>query len=352
MTDLRSHMTTHGFLSEEFSPEQAQKAARTGRLLTMELELSRVCNLRCRYCYSNAGTPLADELTPEEILDAVRQAAALGARKIVILGGGEPLLYPGLLALIDDAHALSLRCEVFTNGTLIDRTVAAGLFARSVAVIVKRNSDDPAVQDDLAGVPGTFQRIQDGLHALMNAGYPDATHTLGVQTVICRANLHEIPDLWRWARNRGIVPYFETLTVQGRAREHDDLNITPAEAREVFHALSRIDRDDYGIDWVPRPPLVGSGCTRHLYSILIKSDGDLYPCVGVEIAVGNIRRNALAEIIRDDPVVRSCREIYERIKGPCRSCSLNGTCYGCRGNAFQATGDHLASDPQCWRHEE
>jgi MoaA/NifB/PqqE/SkfB family radical SAM enzyme len=37
-------------------------------------------------------------------------------------------------------------------------------------------------------------------------------------------------------------------------------------------------------------------------------------------------------------------------KGPCANCDLADGCYGCRGTAFQVTGDYLASDPLCWRN--
>ena len=36
------------------------------------------------------------------------------------------------------------------------------------------------------------------------------------------------------------------------------------------------------------------------------------------------------------------------IDAACRACGFAGECYGCRGNAYQATGDYLAADPGCW----
>ena len=40
------------------------------------------------------------------------------------------------------------------------------------------------------------------------------------------------------------------------------------------------------------------------------------------------------------------------MKGPCASCEENASCYGCRGAAYQWTGDYLASDPCCWRNSD
>jgi radical SAM protein with 4Fe4S-binding SPASM domain len=334
---------------EEFSAAEIAAAARTRRLLTLELELSRACNLRCLYCYASAGQAASGELAPEEIRAAVAQAQELGARKIVILGGGEPLCCPALRETIEFLVARGLTVELFTNGTLLDQATAEFLHRHDVQVVVKLNSRRAAVQDELAGAPGALQAIERGLAALGAAGYPDPEHALGVETVVCRQNLAEIPALWRWARQKGIEPYVETLTVQGRARAHPELLVEKRETEALFAELARIDHAEFARDWQPYPPLAGSSCRRHLYSCTVTATGEVLPCPGLDLPLGNLRRTTLAEILATHPVVRQLRNIYDEIRGPCRTCEFHGTCYGCRGNAWQLTGDYLQSDPTCWR---
>lgn len=336
----------------EFSTDEIHAAARDGRLLSLELEMTHACNLRCLYCYSGAGRPLPRELTPDDIRDVVCQAADIAVRKIVILGGGEPLVYPQLPELIEFVRRKGIAVEVFTNGTLIDAAMARRLYRNNVSVVVKRNSQSAEIQDFLAGVPGTFARIEQGLAALFEMGYPNATHGLGIQTVICRANYDELPLLWSWARARRIQPYFECMTIKGRASFHPELGVGMKDLETLFRRLSDIDRETFGIHWTPHPPLAGAACTRHLYSILVRANGDVCPCVGVDIAMGNIRRERLADIVGTHPVLKDLRSIYTTIKGPCRTCHFNGKCYGCRGNAFELTDDYLASDPCCWFNQE
>ena len=332
----------------EFSTDEIHAAAHDRRLLSLELEMTHACNLRCLYCYSGAGHPLAQELTPDEIRDVVCQAAGMGVRKIVILGGGEPFMYPGLPELVEFIHEKGLAVEVFTNGTLIDTALARRLYQNDVSVVVKRNAHSAEIQDWLAGVPGTFARIEQGLDALFQAGYPDATHGLGIQTIICRANYDELPLIWDWARARGIQPYFECMTIKGRASHHPELGVSMKDLETMFQRLSDLDRETFNLHWTPHPPRVGAACTRHLYSILVRANGDVCPCVGVEMAIGNSRRERLADIVESHSVLEDLRNIYTTIKGPCRTCHFNGKCYGCRGNAFELTGDYLASDPCCW----
>ena len=111
----------------EFTPEEIAAARARNGLLSLELELSRACNLRCIYCYASSGIAQQDEMQLGEILDVVDQAVTLGARKIIVLGGVEPMLYPHLFTVIDHILSLSVAVDLFTNGMLITPAKAKAL---------------------------------------------------------------------------------------------------------------------------------------------------------------------------------------------------------------------------------
>jgi radical SAM protein with 4Fe4S-binding SPASM domain len=333
----------------EFPPADIEAAAREHRLLSMEIEFSRRCNFRCPYCYVPREAPPSGELSREEIRDVIGQARNLGARKIIVLGG-EPSIYPHLMEMLGFITDQGLSAEMFTNGSGIDAAAARELAARQVRVVLKLNSFDPGVQDRLTGVPGSHKIIRAALEHLQEAGYPSGDHFLAVSTVICGDNLEEIPALWLWLRERGIAPYFEVITPQANAVEHPELHVTPPRLERLFREISDLDRELFGLEWDPQPPLVGNKCLRHRFSCLVTATGDVMPCVGVTIAVGNVRQRPLEAILRESQVIRDLKNHRETIKGPCRTCEKAAECYGCRGAAFQLTGDYLASDPLCWRH--
>lgn len=335
-------------LGMEFSPEEIAGARKQGGLLSLELELSRLCDLRCIYCYASSGTPLENELSLQEIFSVVDQAIDLGAKKIIVLGGGEPLLYPDLFKVLKYIKQKNVIVDLFTNGQNLDDQAAKKLFDLEVGVILKMNSRVASVQDFLAGREGAFEKINNGLKVLQQAGYPDEKHNLGVETIICRQNYDELPELWRWARKEGIVPYVEAMTMQGRASEHQELEVSPEEVRMLFDKLSKIDREEFLCSWKPHPPLVASQCARHEYSCTVSSIGEVFPCPGVNACVGNIRDNKLKEILRQSPIINDLRNIRNTIKGQCKTCDIIDNCYGCRGHAYQVTGDYLAEDPLCW----
>jgi len=333
----------------EFTEDEIHEAVANNRLLSMEIEFSRRCNFRCSYCYVPTREELENELSREEIKDVILQAKELGAGKIIILGG-EPSIYPHLCEMISFIKNEGLDIEMFTNGSGVTLELANFLAENSVRVVLKQNSQDEAIQDRLAGKSGAFQIIQQALSCLNQAGYPSDGHFLAISTIICQQNIDELPEMWQWLRNQNIEPYFEVITPQGNAKQNTWLEVPTDQLKTIFSKLAEIDKDIYGRDWEPQPPLAGNRCMRHQVSCVVTSTGNVMPCVGVTIALGNIREQPLQTIIHNSEVINNLKNFRQMIKGECRTCDKASECYGCRGAAYQLTGDYLAADPTCWRN--
>jgi radical SAM protein with 4Fe4S-binding SPASM domain len=333
----------------EFAQEEIAEAVRDGRLLSMELEFNKSCNFRCLYCYASDHSVQRDELSREEFFDLITQAKELGARKMIVLGG-EPMLYPHIMEMIRFIRGLDMDVELFTNGTNITREKARELYEAGVRVVLKMNTFDEKVQDTLSGRKGAYTQIHEAFNNLKLAGYPSANRFMGISTVVCQQNIEELPKMWEWLRDQNIAPYFEMITPQGGAKEHNMLDVDSHQVEELFKRISKIDRNKYGHHWDPKPPLIGGECLRHQFSCAVNSEGDVQPCVGVTIPIGNVRKQKLKDILKDSEVVQDLKKYTETIKGPCSECERLSECYGCRGAAFQLTGDYLASDPLCWKN--
>lgn len=343
-------MSCHSpMVGEEFTLDDIAEAVRRGGLLSMEIEFSLRCNFRCRYCYVDQNGAPAPELSAEEIRATILQAKALGARKIIVLGG-EPMIYPQVMEMLEFIRGEGLAAEMFTNGTNVTSAAARRLYELGVQVVLKTNSSNANIQNELAGFSGAYDTIQNAFRNLKAAGFPSAGHPMAVSTIICSRNLAEIPQMWQSLREQNITPYFEIITPQGNARDNADLEVEPTALRAVFETLSEIDRVRFGHVWEPQPPLVGDRCLRHQFSCLVNAYGTVMPCVGVTIPLGNVRERKLADILHDSEVVQDLRHHADHIRGPCGSCEKVAVCYGCRGAAYQLTGDYLASDPLCWRN--
>lgn len=332
-----------------FSDEEIVSASRNNQLLSMEIEFSSRCNLRCVYCYAGKNLFRENELEQEEIFDAVSQAKALGARKIIYVGAGEPLLDVKLRDIVHYVRKLGMEHVLFTNGTLINAEIARFLFDNEVVPVIKYSSMKEKLFDQLTGCYGAYASMMRGFDYLRKAGYPDKKHNLGIESIVTTYTVKEIPSIWRWARSNNILPYVECVTRKGSAIEHNDILPDKETIRCLFENLAQIDKDEFGFTWDACPPIAGFFCKRHLYSCTLNSQGFIQPCVGIDIQLGNIRTEKLSSILQNSKVMQELSQIRDTIKGPCKTCDHHENCYGCRGNAYNMTGDYLASDPTCWR---
>ena len=331
-----------------FSDDLIAKTRDLNKLLTLELELSRKCNYNCKYCYTKAGNALEQELTLDELCDVVEQARELGVRTIILIGGGEPFLYNHLRTVMEYIYNRNISMIIFTNGSMIDKETADFLYRLNVLPVLKVNGLQAKVVNWLCSNKSAYKNITNAIKCFEQAGYLEAGRKIGITTVICKQNYDQILPLWEWARDNNVIPYFERVIPQGRANGFN-LSVEREELQSIFNQLKDLDKRKYNMEWEnDYMPIAGVKCNRHFYSIYINADGQVQPCSGVDINVGNIRNQSLKDIITHSEVIQNLRHIDSTIKGKCKTCHRAFKCYGCRGNAYQMEKDYLAADPMCW----
>lgn len=95
---------------------------------TIRVKLLEACQLRCNFCH-HEGNALARSMRLGEVLEAVARIRAHLPLEKVHLTGGEPTLYPELLALVDALSAHQFRVALTTHGGFGDE-MANGLVQR------------------------------------------------------------------------------------------------------------------------------------------------------------------------------------------------------------------------------
>ncbi|MFP8962617.1 GTP 3',8-cyclase MoaA [Streptomyces nanhaiensis] len=172
-----------------------------GRVATdLRVSLTDRCNLRCTYCMPEEGLKWLAKpelLTDDEIVRLVRVAVTVLGVEEVRFTGGEPLLRPGLVGIVERCAALEPRpkLSLTTNGIGLERTAGALRAAGLDRVNVSLDTLDPEV----------FQRMtRRRRHADVLAGLA-AARAAGLSPVKVNAvlmpglNEAEAPDLLSWA---------------------------------------------------------------------------------------------------------------------------------------------------------
>jgi len=345
-----------------YSPSEAKEARDGGKILSIRLETSLACNLRCTYCCNSSGIASQNEMKYDELTNLVDQAKQLGAKSIVVIGGGEPTIYPQFRQLIQYIHAAGLVPVIFTNTQTMTIDLSKFLKANNTSVIIKLDSLDEEIQDRMVGVQGAHRNIMQGIDNLQRAGYGDSTENpgstkLGASFVVNRQNADGVPGTWRFCREKGMYPNLEMMTPNERAQNLGDELLTAKEWGRLKRKLLAVDQTEFGYTWLPHGPLVGCGCFQCLYNVYVTVHGDARPCSSIHINnPPNVRKSTLAEVIRH-PFFARAREIDTHLNGKCGDCSHGDLCMGCRGMAFTdatlrglAPLDALAAeDPSCDR---
>jgi MoaA/NifB/PqqE/SkfB family radical SAM enzyme len=199
-------------------------------------QITRACNLECRYCFlkSRRGLPLV----PADA--AIKLASFLGRNGLmeVRLTGGEPTTHPNFLAILDAFQQSDVYVSVATNG-LIDRPVLDAIAERSNLWVIC--SIDGMRETHNAYRPGTFDPIIANLKYLKQRS---PAVRLRLTTVLTRRNQGEIRELGELAQSLGA----ESVTVIPLRPQVRDPSIkaeivTAPEFRQVVEQMVRVVRE-------------------------------------------------------------------------------------------------------------
>jgi radical SAM protein with 4Fe4S-binding SPASM domain len=330
------------------------------------------CNLKCKHCYSESvDQPSPDELTTEEAFKLIDELSRWGIG-LLIIDGGEPLCREDVLDVVKYASSKGIRTTIGSNGTLIDESMAKKMLdAGVIAVAISVDGADAVTHDTFRGVNGAFEQTLRGIEASRNAGLP-----FQFNMVIRKDNLSQLEDMLRLAVDLGAnaAEVFD-LVAAGRAKhECQELVLSLEERKQAMEQLAEA-QEDYPIvirvpgcpmyplllqqkqiqprhfpkEMLRRVPYYERGCAAGMPMgyIMVLSNGEVNPCMLLQVRLGNIREKSIISIWENSPVLAQLRQ-RELLKGECGVCSSRGTCSGCRGRAYEETGDMMATDPGCW----
>ncbi len=211
---------------------------------TLEVYPTLRCNLDCSFCdTTDRHRPAVDELPEPRWVELVDEAADLGARRILVLGGGEPLLAAATPALLRQARARGLAGMLTTNGTRLDRYASLLVEIGWNEVHVSIDGASPETHDALRGRPGSFARTVRGLcrlRSLRDASGGGAP-ALALHTVITRRNVDELADIVRLAHALGCGRVEFDALVAYRPEQEALLLDAPAEARFASRAREALE---------------------------------------------------------------------------------------------------------------
>lgn len=332
-------MVENGIVEYCTTPDFIDPLYQHDRPYSINVEVTYACNQHCIFCAADAGAPLQNELTAQEIDHLLDEITALHINPVTITGG-EPLLrYELVLHMVERIASAGLKPIMLTNAVLITKERAEALYAAGLHII--QTSVDgltPEVHNRIRGTPTALDDVRRGISLFKEAGFE-----VHLSTVLNRGNFSQMMEISTIQNVFGAdKTYVSFVHPQGRGK-NQKFHLTPQQMRDYFVLSHQTGNGEILNEFIPRERCsIGT-------SPVVTPSGDIYPCMLTKfepLKLGNVRDTTLKEIWQSSPLLKELFECSVYKIEPCKECSYKLFCGGgCRGGAFAYHGTIYRNDP-------
>ncbi len=160
------------------------------------LNISQKCALRCVYCYSSS-TITGLEMSLENVSKVIKEISKINPR-LVILSGGEPLLYPTIEYVFQMLNDNNIKFVISSSGMFIsDRHV--DMLKKYDVDYIGISLDIPSRYDSKIRVGSNFDKIVESIRMLVNNKI-----NVGIRMTLTWTSMYTIEDMFKLCSKYGI----------------------------------------------------------------------------------------------------------------------------------------------------
>ena len=334
--DFLQQMMSYEILELEKSPRQCKFKITGSRDFFIpqhiSVELTSNCNLKCIYCYRDAGPNHSAYLEYDVLVDILGRLANNGVRSIE-LTGGEPLLHPHFLEILRYCVTRFDRIIVLTNGCLIDKETAkfAGTHKEKLLFQTDLDGSTQELHDSIRGVPGAFNKTIKGIENLVGEGVK-----LRVVMNIVKENVHDIEKTLITAKQLGATWFtFVPVVYVGRAKNLQKLTI---EQLNLYIDVSARLKQEYKSfigerehDQIVEEHKNEINCGMGYKTAVLSPTGKVRPCLLLServLAFGDLVKESISDVF-SNPVVPFLSHLKAPNEETCSHCEHELFCRYC-----------------------
>jgi MoaA/NifB/PqqE/SkfB family radical SAM enzyme len=245
--------------------------------ITVDYELTWRCNLECIYC--DRHTPMARELTREQIFDTLGEFQRLGMQS-THLDGGDPLTHRHVDEVVEWLVTRGIKVTMNSNGILVPKKIETVRRLARMTISL----DGPRESHDAARGRGSFDKAIAGAKAAQGAGVPvEFTCTVGqhnarsIDQAIAIAEELRISIVFQPATNS----LFLDTDRNGSAwqLEKDAIRAVFARIEEYKHAGRAVGNRWSSLRHFRKfPEDVAPPCAAGWVAVTMDPEGVLFPC--------------------------------------------------------------------------
>ncbi len=324
----------------EFSADLHSRQGGQRSPMQVSIEVTRRCPLECQHCYNNL--PMGDqdarsrEMSTEEHFRMLDELVEMGCFWLLYTGG-EIFARKDFLEIYTYAKQKGFLITLFTNGTLINETIADYLVEwPPFAIEITLYGRTRETYEALTQIPGSYERCLRGIKLLRERGLP-----LKLKTVATSINKHEILAMRQFAEEElgaefkcdgQINPRIDCsqspLAVRLTAEEVVALDLySPKEVSEYRRLAKRDAENPPNLTQIDTVYFCGGGVN----SFAVNAFGEVGICVISQQETFSVREGGVRNVweeslssLRNRKRTRVTKCIECRIKSLCGMCPANG----------------------------
>lgn len=264
-----------------------------GTPMTISIEPTTACNLRCPECPSGLRSFTRDTGNMKEdffrkVIDEMHQQLIY----LIFYFQGEPYINPKFLDMVNYAHQKGIYTITSTNGHFMHpenakKTIASGLDR----IIISVDGSTQEVYEQYR-IEGTLETVLDGARNLVQAKKDAGSSTPHIvfQMLVVKPNEHQIEEVRKLAKSIGVD---EVKLKTAQVYDYSDGNeLIPSQTK-----YSRYYQDTNG-RWHVKNKLLNQ-CWKLWHACVITWDGMVVPCCFDKDAIhrlGDLRENSFVDI--------------------------------------------------------
>jgi len=336
--------------------------------LTVIWELTRRCNLNCRHCYIPASDRKEEnELPFTRIKKILKELASMGSMYLIFTGG-EVFLRRDTLDIISyAARQLGFDVRVFTNGVLIDESLAPEIRRAGVSAVELSLYGPPKIHDAITGMRFSFEKTTRAIEILQKEGI-----RVIVKTPFMKINFPSRRWIEKFTTKRGILWQIDPMVSYSEDgnRKNESLRLGARQlitlhkeyARLIYSRQQQQEKETrcetdpgYADPDYSGEKLIYCGAGRSFAAI--SPDGTLYPCLQLRIPLGNLKKDNFRTLWHPPETASSdgnndkklpmdihfLRKALLPADSACSDCRHLNYCPRCPGVALVEEGDIFAS---------
>lgn len=170
-------------------------------IISLRISITNRCNVNCIYCHHDGMLDSSSEMTPDEIYEICRIAKLIGVEKIR-LSGGEPLVRPDIVEIVEKVASLDFRdISITTNGIFLDKYAQDLRDAGLDRINVSLDTLNPETYKNIVG-KNVLERVKSGIIKSCEVGmYPVKINMVVMNNI----NHNDIDEMFEFTKEHGVI---------------------------------------------------------------------------------------------------------------------------------------------------